>query len=184
MASIIPRNLEAVTPQQIIELRNRHAEELSLFRSYLHEHLAPMSWLRGPMETDEFQARIDVEARVLTHQLTTLQECLAGVRIDAAVGAMNVQVAAPPLLTTAVAHLGISLASPILGAVSAAAAIAFSIIPVFRKTRKDTEGVLVNSPVAYLHHLQDAVTPQGLSALVESQATRFRFPLRAPNESG
>jgi hypothetical protein len=135
-----------------------------------------MTWLRGAMDRDELAARLDVEARALNQQMATLQACLAGVKIDAALSATNVKVEAPPLLGSTVATLGISLASPVAGAVAAVAAIAFSLLPVFRKARQDTGALLGKSPVAYLHHLDGGLTPEASAGFLKTQAARFRFP--------
>jgi hypothetical protein len=175
--AVVPKNIADVSVENLLQLRERRREELVAFRTHIHERVGNMAWLDGVTSHAELQTRLEVEAEALLDQQETLRESLRSQGIDVVQSALNVSVAAPALFTSAEKLLHISTADPISSALLGVGSLAFSLLPVYRDAQKKRDAMFRSSPAAYLFSVDEALTPNGITSWITSQARRFKFPL-------
>lgn len=173
LQSILPRDIASVPTKKIISLRNRHRDEMTAFQTHIHDLVSGLEELQNINDPVALKAHLDIEyEKNLKPQLADLKKCLKSLAIDTVTGAMNVRVILPPLFASAGASLHLAPFNPII---AGAGAIAFSILPVFRKKQEEISQVIRSTPAAYLLYLQEELGPTQAAAWITQQARRFLF---------
>jgi len=176
VAAVLPRDLDAIAVDRIIEFRHRYAGERARFRDAVDAMVTEAAQLDRVTERevllDHLQMRFDTRIRP---SLEDLQRAMRGQRMETAWGAINVQAAAPPVMTSALAVLAtqpsiaqsaaIGLGGFAIGASAAAL-----------QHRRRREQALGASPMAYLHQLQTGLAPLSLTERVHAAAQRLAPP--------
>jgi hypothetical protein len=166
--TVIPKNLDNVDVRKIIRLRKERREELTAFQAWMNSIAASLLAELAQMKNrDALQAHLDVVvARDVTPRLDGFREHLRSVGIEAVRGALNIKVAAPPLLVGA---LGAAV-NPVLGAT---AGLAVGVFDVVLDARKRANSLAKATPTAYLMHLQEGLRPSNLLTWVSERMRQF-----------
>jgi hypothetical protein len=167
---VVPRNLSNIPVTKIVQLRREHAAELDAFRT----HVANLAVDLGQLAKVEDPALLTEHLRVVyeTKLAPAKRELERGLRsagVDTAMGAMNVQLAAPALLTSTAALAGATV-HPL---VALGGALVVGAIPVLRKHRAARKGQTEETPVAYLMHVERGLAPNTLLNWCREHLYRF-----------
>jgi Family of unknown function (DUF6236) len=167
--AVVPRNLEQVPLEKIIEIRKNHGDELSAFR----EHLEGLGETLKKFETVKDPGALQLHLEVyyedtLKRDLKRLKEGMTSVGVDTAMTAMNTQVVVPAAVSTSAGLLHATL-NPII---AAGAAIAFGAAKVLR-SRRERQQQLSSSPAAYLLRLEEGLQPATLLKRVQRSVRKF-----------
>lgn len=173
VATVLPRDLDAVHPEQIIRFRERYAGERLRFRREVDELLngaVELDRIRDrSVLIDHLQARYDTE---LKPALEDLRRALRGGGIETALSAMDLQVAVPTAAATGLAELAVHPAAPVAVALGGAG-FAIGLWKTAIRRRRQRSATLADSPVAYLHHLQTDLAPVPLVERVRKAVARI-----------
>lgn len=176
--TVLPRHIDLVSAERIINFRGRYAGERARFRQKVSQMLQEATELDAISDRnvlrDHLQARFDAELRPA---LRDLDAALRGQGIETALGAVDIQVAVPAAAATGLAALAVHPAAPVAAAIGATG-FALGIWKSAIKHRRDANKTLTESPVAYLHHLKTDLAPHELSERVRAIAGRIAPPLR------
>jgi hypothetical protein len=173
VATVLPRNLDAVQPEQIIRFRQKYAGERMRFRQKVEELLREAGELDRIRDqnvlVDHLQVCYDVE---LKPALVDLQKALRGGGVETMLSAMDVQVAVPAAAATGLAAFAVHPAAPVAAAFGGAG-FALGLWKTAIRQRRERTTTLAQSPVAYLHHLQTDLAPAPLVERVRSAVARI-----------
>ncbi|WP_248965781.1 DUF6236 family protein [Sphaerisporangium perillae] len=180
VAAVLPRNLDDIPVQRIVEFRSRYAGERARFRDAVDGMVAEATQLGGIRERDvlldHLQSRFDTRIRPA---LDDLQRAMRGQRMETVWGAINVQAAMPPVMTSALALVATQPSAPQAAAIGLGG-FAFGVWAAVLQRRRHHEQALRQSSMAYLHQLQTGLAPLGLAERVRAAAERFTPPRRSP----
>jgi len=127
LQAILQKVLASIPTKKLIQLRNRHRDEMTAFQTTIHGFASDLEKLEDIDDPAALKAHLESEyERKLQPQLNDLKKRLKSLGIDTVTGAMNICVALPPLLASggaafAQAHLG-----PVAPFVIGIGALAFS----------------------------------------------------------
>lgn len=173
VATVIPRDLNDVRVEEIIQFRERYAGERARFRDAVTDMLSKCTELEGVRDrqvlVDHLQIQFDTR---IQPALTDLERAMRGQRIDTAWGAMNIQAAVPPVATSALAVLALHPAIPAAAAIGLGG-FAFGVWKSVRDVGAQHDQSLSASHVAYLHHIQADLAPVTLAERVRIAAARL-----------
>jgi hypothetical protein len=173
VATVLPRDLDAVRPEQIIRFRERYVSERIRFRRKVEELLqeaAELDRIRDQnVLVDHLQVRYDVELRPA---LVDLQKALRGGGVETMLSAMDVQVAVPAAAATGLAAFAVHPAAPVAAAFGGAG-FALGLWKTAIRQRRERTTTLAQSSVAYLHHLQTDLAPVPLVERVRKAVARI-----------
>ena len=171
LETVMPKDIDAIPAQRILEFRAKHLGERGAFQRYLGEFLEKRRWLSEIEDPRLVEARLKQEyEKELKPKLAELREKLSGARIETVTSVLTVQVSTPLLASQAGTLLGV-VANPILG-VAAGAALAFA--KVLRDRRKTSGEALMASPVSYLLRAEKDLAPKTmLGRVIESARSIF-----------
>ena len=157
--SVIPKSIDSIPVQKIIDIRRRHSEELTAFQqaSQKISETIPEAITSGNPEafTMYLQTLYD---KTLEPELIRLRKSLRRSGIDTVFGAMSVKVQVPQLLTSGAAIMGIG-AMHLNPLFVGAGAIVLCFIPRVRSQRQEAQRLRKASPAAYLLKLQEELKP-------------------------
>jgi hypothetical protein len=172
LQSIFPRDIASIPTKKIIRFRTKHRDELTAFQTYIHDLVAGLEMLKTIDDPTALKAHLEVEyEKNLKPQLDDLKKCMQSLGFDAAMGALNIRVAIPPLLASSTPFLHLALINPIVAGVGA---IAFSLFPVIQKKQKDAKQAIHSSPAAYLFYAKEGLQPANLTSQI-TQHVRHMF---------
>ncbi|WP_405876703.1 MULTISPECIES: DUF6236 family protein [unclassified Streptomyces] len=176
VAAVLPRDLDAIAVDRIIQFKRRYAGERARFRDAVDVMVTEAAQLDRITERevllDHLQTRFDTRIRPA---LEDLQRAMRGQRMETAWGAINVQVAAPPVMTSALAVLATQPSIEQSAAIGLGGfAIGVSAAALQHRRRREQE--LGASPMAYLHQLQTGLAPLSLTERVHAAARRLAPP--------
>ena len=173
VATVLPRDLDAVYPDKIIRFRQKYASERMRFRRKVEELLQEAMELdrirNQDVLVDHLQVRYDVELRPA---LVDLQKALRGRGVETILSAMDVQVAVPAAAATGLAALAVHPAAPVAAAFGGAG-FALGLWKTAIRQRREHTTTLAQSSVAYLHHLQTDLAPVPLVERVRKAVARI-----------
>ncbi|MGW2404401.1 DUF6236 family protein [Streptomyces sp. NPDC001739] len=176
VAAVLPRDLDAIAVDRIIQFRHRYAGERARFRDAVDSMVTEAAQLDRVTERevllDHLQMRFDTRIRPA---LEDLQQAMRGQRIETAWGAINVQAAAPPVMTSALAVLA-TQPSIAQSAAIGLGGFAIGVSAAALQHRRRREEALGASPMAYLHQLQTGLAPLSLTERVHAAARRLAPP--------
>ncbi len=171
--TILPKDLDSVSIDSILEFREAYPIERANFQNYIRDFVSLRDWLQDIRDRDVLEQRLEAEyQKILLPQLQELKEKLRSVNIDTVTGVLGVQIAVPSIILQGATLLGV-VANPI-GATLAGAALA--IIPVFRDRRK-TSRELKSAPVSFLQRIEKELQPRQLTDWIHEGARKF-FPTK------
>lgn len=174
ISSVMPKNIEHIPVEKIIEIRKKYSENLNVFRSYIGTFAKDLS------EIKDFENRYRIAIHLNTEyqnnikpQIDDLKSCLGSLGIDTVFGVMNVKVALPPLIATGGTYFGhlFDFAPWVVGS----GALALSILPVIRDKGKAAKDKMRTSPVAYLLRVEENLKPITLTSWIALRTRRFFF---------
>ena len=164
---VMPKNIDDIPAQRILEFRAKHLSERGAFQKYLSDFLDKRQWLGNIDDPSVVETRLKQEyEKELQPRLAELREKLSGAKIDTVTGVLTLQVGTPWLVTQAAALAGVA-ANPI-AAVAAGAALAFA--KVMRDRSKAHGEALKASQVAYLLRTEKDLAPKTVLGWVTERA--------------
>lgn len=176
ITAVLPRDLRACPVHKIIAFRERYPAERARFRQAIEDLVAEATHTQGITDREvlaqHLRARYDHH---LAPALTELESAMRGLRIDTALGAMNVQAAAPAAVATTVAMLTVQPSAPQATAI-AAGGLALGWWTSARQARAQRQEELSTSQVSYLYHLRHNLAPLALAEQARAAAARFAPP--------
>jgi len=171
--AVLPRDVDAVRPDQILRFRETYAGERVRFREQVEGMLRDAVELDRVRDRDvlmeHLQARYDTR---IEPALTDLRRALRGQGIETVLSAMDLQVAAPPAVATGLAAFAMHASAPVTAAM-AGVGFAAGVWRAALRDRRARAADLVQSPVAYLHHLQTDLAPETLLDRVRGAVARI-----------
>jgi len=176
LQSVIPKGIQNVPIKKIIALRKQHSDEFAAFHEYLQEFVTEIGELRDVKDPKALQAHLEAEyEKKLKPQLDDIEKCLRSLGIETVLGAMNIRVALPTLVTTGGAYLSQAHLGSISPILIGAGAAAFSILPVIRDKGKEARDKVHPSPAAYLFSIRENLSPSTLMDQITRRARSFVF---------
>lgn len=173
LQSVLPRDIESVPIEKIIQLRQRHRSELTAFQTYIHDFVTKLDTIQQIDDPTALKTHLEVAyEREIKPQLDDLTKCMKSLAIETATGVLNIKAALPPLLASAGAALHLPSAPP---EVTVPAAVAWGTFPVFQKKRAEIREKVQTSPTAYLLYTQEGLTPTNVVSQVVRTARRMLF---------
>jgi hypothetical protein len=176
VAAALPLDIDEIGVERIIEFRRRYAGERARFRDAVDAMVTETAQLGDITDREVLldHLRIRFYTRILP-ALQDLRHAMRGQRMLTVWGAINVQAAAPPVMTSALAVLAMQ------PSVAQSAAIAFGGFAIGAYAtalshRQLREQALGTSPMAYLHQLQAGLSPLSLTERVRAAAERLSRP--------
>jgi len=171
--SVIPKDISSLPVEKIIEIRRRHRDELTAFQVATREIIGALPQAVASASPDVAALYLESEyEKTLEPELLRLKSALSKSGIDSALGSMSVKVAAPELVTSGAALLGIG-ALHLNPVVMGAGAIVLCLIPRIRRQRAQAVQLRADSPAAYLLRLEEELKPASLASGVAAKARRL-----------
>jgi uncharacterized protein DUF6236 len=173
LQSVIPKNISALPVQKIIEIRRRHADELAAFQQATQAIVGSLPEAVASASPDVAAMYLQsVYQKTLEPELRRLKSGLDRSGIDSVFGSMSVKVAAPELVTSGAAVLGIGALhlNPVM---MGAGAIVLCLVPRIRRQRAEAGQLRANSRAAYLLRLEEELKPTSLASDVTTKARRL-----------
>ncbi|MFB7499313.1 DUF6236 family protein [Streptomyces sp. NPDC056161] len=176
VAAVLPRDLRDIPVERIIEFRNRYAGERARFRDAVDAMVTESAHLDGIREQEVLLRHLEMryETRIRP-ALNDLARAMRGQRIETAMGAINVQAAAPPVMTSALALIA-THPSPSRSAVIGLGGFALGVYAAALQQKRQREHEISASPMAYLHHLETGIDPLNLAERVRAAVRRMTPP--------
>lgn len=169
--TVLPKDLERVPVDRILEFRKKYPGERGAFQQYVAEFVKAREWLEDIQDPATLERRLESEyEKELKPKLDELREKLRSVNIDTVSGSLVMQIGVPSLVAQGAAVLGI-VANPFF-AIAAGAALAF--LPVLRDRRKALHE-LKSSPIACLLRIEEDLQPREITDWIRQGAEKFRF---------
>lgn len=149
--AVVPRNLDAVPPAKIVEIRRRFAAQLDRWRDYADQVAAALTAELEDVESPELLKAYldDAVRRYATGPVDDLRRGLTAIGIDTAMTAVSTKFAVPASVLT-------GLAAP---QVAAAGGTALALVSLRRSTR-DKARAKQAAPTAYLLSVHETLAPQ------------------------
>jgi len=175
---VVPASPADLSAAQIVEFRDRFAEERGLFQAEIAKLTAGLAYLNNVTDVREVERHLVNEyEKTLAPRLERLRVGLRRAGIDTVESTIGSSFALPAGAAALLAAAGMALAQPL----AAAAGIAFGTWTIWRKLGKAREGVLKPSPEAYLYQASQFLTPEGLTSRITADSRRFApQPSRPP----
>jgi len=177
LQSVIPKDINSLPVQKIIEIRRRHFEELVAFQRATNTIInsVPQA-VSADTEVGALYLQ-DLYERTLKPELRRLKSNLHKSGIDSVYGAMSVKVQAPALVTSGAAIFGAGALhlNPVM---MGAGAVVMCLIPRIRRQRAEAQRLRADSPAAYLLRLEEGLKPASLASAMAARATRLIRPNR------
>jgi hypothetical protein len=173
LQSVIPKNISSLPVQKIIEIRRRHADELAAFQQATQAIIGSLPEAVASASPDVAAMYLQsVYEKTLEPELRRLKSGLNRSGIDSVFGSMSVKVAAPDLVTSGAAILGVEALhlNPVM---TGAGAIVLCLIPRIRRQRAEASQLRANSQAAYLLRLEEELKPTSLASAVTTRARRL-----------
>jgi hypothetical protein len=171
--SVIPKDISSIPVQKIIEIRQRHSEELTAFQQATDTIIGAIPEVAASA-SPEIRALYlqNLYVKTLEPELQRLKKSLHQSGIDAVFGAMNVKVQAPQLATSAAAVFGIG-AMHLNPVMMGTGAIIMCFIPRIRRQQAQAQRLRADSPAAFLLRLEEELSPTSLASAMAKKATHF-----------
>ena len=173
LQSVIPKNISSLPVQKIIEIRRRHADELAAFQQATQAIIGSLPEAVASASPDVAAVYLQsLYEKTLEPELRRLKSGLARSGVDSVFGSMSVKVAAPELVTSGAAVLGIGALhlNPVM---MGAGAIVLCLIPRIRRQRTEAGQLRAHSQAAYLLRLEEELKPTSLASGVTAKARRL-----------
>jgi len=170
--SVIPKDINSLPVQKIIEVRKHHFEELIAFQQATQTIIdAVPQTLSSNTEAGAIYLQ-ELYNVTLKPELRRLKSSLQSSGIDSVLGAMSVKVQAPELVTSGAAIFGIGALhlNPLM---MGTGAVVMCLIPRIRRQRAEAQRLRTESPAAYLLRLQEDLSPASLASDVATRARRL-----------
>jgi len=146
----VPRNLDEVPVEKILEFREKHLDGRGAFQTYLSGFLEKRAWLATIEDREQLEASLRAEyQKELLPKLDDLRAKLADARFDLATSILSMQIAAP-----------VALLAWALGPIAGIAGTAIGIAKVLRDRRKARREALRSSEVSFLLHTREQLAPE------------------------
>jgi hypothetical protein len=171
--SVIPRDINSLPVQKIIEIRRHHADELYAFQKATQEIVGSLPEAVASASPDVAAIYLQsVYEKTLEPELRRLKSGLSRSGVDSVLGSMSVKVAAPELATSGAAMLGIGALhlNPLM---MGAGAIVLCLIPRVRRQRSEARQLRASSSASYLLRLEENLSPTSLVSGVITKAKRL-----------
>lgn len=173
ITTVLPRDLRACPVHKIIAFRERYPAERARFRQAVEHLVAEATHTQGITDREVLAQHLRATYdNHLAPALTELEGAMRGLRIDTALGAMNVQAAAPAAVATSLALLAVQPSAPQATAI-AAGGLALGWWTSARQTSAQRQAALSTSEVSYLYHLRHDLAPVTLAEQARAAAARF-----------
>jgi hypothetical protein len=173
LQSVIPKDINSLPVEKIIEIRQRHRDELTAFQVATREITGSLKEAVALDSPDV--AAIYLQAlyeKTLEPELRQLKSALSRSGVDSVLGSLSVKVAAPELVTSGAALLGIG-ALHLNPVVMGAGAIVLCLMPRIRRQRAEAGQLRASSPAAYLLRLEEELKPASLASDLVAKARRL-----------
>lgn len=172
MAMAVPKDLEKLPVEKILEFRGRYPEERGKFQKLVNDFVRSREWLKDIKDQAALEERLRSEYdKTLKPRLEELRQKMHDVKIDTVYGCFSVKALLPPIATTTLASMGAVLNR----VVAAAAGFVWMAFGVIRDKRKGAQKELRSSEVAYLFRAERELKPQTLAGWVRQGISRFCF---------
>jgi hypothetical protein len=176
LQSVLPKDIANVPIKKILKFRNQHRAEMTAFQNGIHDFVTKLEKLQEIKDPLAIKTHLQAEYdSMLRPQLDDLTKYLKSLGIDTVMGAMNIRVALPPLLTSTSEYFTQSHIAPINPIVVGTSALAFSTLTVIRDKRKLAREAFHPSPTAYLFYLEEDLKPTTLLSRITQNFRRFLF---------
>ncbi len=167
---VVPASPATIPAAQIVDFRNRHAEERGMFQAEIAKLTASLAYLNDVTDVREVERHLKNEYdKTLAPRLNRLRSDLRRAGIDTVESTIGTSFALPAGAAALLAAAGLTLAQPL----AAAAGIAFGAWTIWRKHRQTRDGVLTPSPEAYLYQASKLLTPNSLTSRISVNSRRF-----------
>lgn len=168
---VVPKGLEHVPVDKILEIRQEFGAELESFREYVTAEVERISEIEEVRDIAVFQEHLRTEVQAsVARRLGELRERMRSVGLESATALANIKsFSLPPLAATAASMAGVD---PLLTGPAAIATCLGAAYSSYRRQRRD---VVRDSPVGYLLRVGDAVSPSSLTERVQA-AMRTAWP--------
>jgi hypothetical protein len=154
---VIPKRIEHIPTKQIIQFRNAHTEERTLFQDEVAAMIARLDHVRYISSPDEVGRHLENEyGKRLAPRVRRMRRDLRRANIDTAESALSVSAALPAGLAAAVAALSIDPSHPAF----AVSGVGLSTWSLWRARMKSRDIVYRPSPEAYLVRIADRLAPR------------------------
>ncbi len=172
LQTVLPKNIAQVSAKKIVKVREQLAGERGKFQAAAVAFARQNASLReisdGRAVQDHLKSEFD---KTIAPELQKLKDALRGNDIDVVLGAMNVKVELPALMTTGLAALGLAAAA-INPVAAGLAGVALLVTKGLRDRRKGRQTLLSGSPVSYLFRVEEALSPGALAKWVGADALK------------
>lgn len=154
LSVVLPRDLDRVSVEQIIEVRRRYAGEFAAFQTYLHTFAARLSqWHLTDGDAVQRHVEIECHDHLLPH-LREIEHCMHAVRIETVISALLAICLTSP--GVAVGHLQHST-------LIETGAVVLGLIPVIREQmQRRQDAHRASAHAAYLLRVEHAMQPSAL----------------------
>jgi hypothetical protein len=173
---VVPKDIDRLPVQKIIELRKKHPEEMAAFQNFAR---TVASELKGAESiTDQDALRLHLQTtyeKSLQPKVRHLEERLQSFGIDTVVSALNMKLQPPTLLVSGALLLGVVLNPVVVGG----GALALGAITVSRKYLQNRDKLMEPTPEAFLYHLKKGMKAGMLAKTVAAVSRRFATSLGA-----
>ena len=168
---VLPKNIEQIPAEKIVGVRERLAGERGKFQAAAVAFARQNTSLREIPDGRALQDHLKTEFdKTIAPELQKLKDALRGNDIDVALGAMNLKVEVPSILTTGLATFGLGVAiNPVIGGL---AGVALLVTKLLRDRRKGRQALLSASPVSYLFRVEEELSPGVLASWVSGDALK------------
>jgi hypothetical protein len=168
--AVVPKDLDQVPIDRIINVRKNHGEEFDAFRTHIDELAAGLASVNNIQNPEVAQAILQQEYETkLGPELDHLRSVLSSSKLDTARAVLNVQTALPTLVASAAALAGITIHP----AIAFGGGAAFGILPMLGAYRQRTNELTSGSPVAYLLRVEKEMQPPTLIQQLTERGRRF-----------
>jgi hypothetical protein len=173
LQAVIPKDIDSLPVQKIIQIRRRHSDELTVFQQATERIIdsVPEAAALANPEVGEMYLQA-LYKKNLEPELHRLRSSLHKSGVDSVFGAMSVKVNAPQLVTSGAAIFGIGALhlNPVM---MGTGAVVMCLIPRIRHQRAEAQRLRAESPAAYLLRLEEELKPASLASDMAVQARRL-----------
>ncbi len=173
VTTVIPRDLEEVPSSKILAFRERYAGERARFQeavATLAKEIAELDGVRDhEMLLDHLRAHFETR---IQPGLNDLKRALRGLGMEAAWGAMNVQVSAPVAVAGGLAAYALH-PSASQAAVLGTGGLALGLWRTYQQRSQRRAETLAASQFAYLYRLETDLAPIALAERLRDALARF-----------
>ena len=158
--AVAPKDPAALTIEKIAAVRKQFGGELSRFQGFVSELASELPEFGPNADPAAIAAHLDAKYKAEVHPvMSELESALRRGGTDTALTAVSTSIAMPPVLAE------IAMPDPL----ATAAAVGFSIVPVVRARRRQTQELYRQSPVAYLYRVREELEPTTLLGWVRDR---------------